>query len=103
MRVAVALAVVMSTWPAEAGCRLAFKECNALYREMSSEAYASVDDEKHFRPAGLTRDERRVALENRHLDRIDERSILLSGRVANEWMRLEACLDPKGPAAPSCY
>lgn len=103
MRVAILSAVLLSALPAHAGCRLAWKDCNALYREMTVEAYAEADDERHFRPAGLTRDERRVALENRHFDRIDERSVLLPSRMANEWMRLEACINPKGVAAPSCY
>ena len=103
MRLAILSAVLLSALPAHAGCRLAWKECNALYREMTVEAYAEADDERHFRPAGLTRDERRVALENRHFDRVDERSVLLPSRIANEWMRLEACINPKGVASPSCY
>ena len=103
MRVVFLSALLLSALPAHAGCRLAWKDCKALYREMTVEAYAEVDDERHFRPAGLTRDERRVALENRHFDRIDERSTLLPSRIANEWMRLEACINPRGVASPSCY
>ncbi len=56
MRFAVILAVLMSTLPALAvECRLSPSECRTLFREMSAEANASADDERHFHPNGLSR------------------------------------------------
>lgn len=79
---------------AGAACRLSRSDCAILYRAMTEEAYAAADDERHFRPNGLSRDERSAALVRRHLDRIDERSVLLPDRIGDEWMRLEACDAP---------
>ncbi len=91
MRWVVTLAVLVAAPPAAAGCRLSPRDCATLARVMTEEAYAVADDERNFRPAGLSRSERSVALERRHLDRIDERSLELPDRMSNEWMRLEAC------------
>ena len=92
---ATALAVLASAAQAASpACRLSRADCTTLYRAMTEEAYAAADDERHFRPNGLSRDERSAALVRRHLDRIDERSVLLPDRIADEWMRLEACGGP---------
>jgi hypothetical protein len=99
MRWAVTLAVVVAAFPADAGCRLSPADCIVLYRAMTDEAIAEAGDERSFRPAGLSRSERGAALEKRHLDRIDERSLQLPNRIGNEWMRLEACSDVKTAAA----
>jgi hypothetical protein len=89
---AAALASVPSPGQAaEAGCRLSRSDCAILYHAMTEEAYAAAEDERRFRPNGLSRDERSAALVRRHLDRIDERSVLLPDRIADEWMRIEAC------------
>lgn len=89
-----ALALAPFGPPAEAAgaaCRLSRRDCATLYRAMTEEAYAAAEDERQFRPNGLSRDERKAALVRRHLDRIDERSFTLPNRIADEWMRIEAC------------
>lgn len=102
MRWAVTLAVLITAWPAEAGCRLSPADCTTLFRAMTEEAYAGADDEQNFRPAGLSRSDRGVALERRHLDRIDEHTLLLPDNISNEWMRLEACSSAKPAANAQC-
>lgn len=92
---AAALAAVPSLGQAaDAACRLSRSDCAILYHAMTEEAYAAAEDESHYRPGGLSRDERSAALMRRHLDRIDERSFLLPDRIADEWMRIEACGGP---------
>ncbi len=102
MRWFITLALLISSGPVAAACRLSPKDCATLYRAMTDEAYAGADDERNFRPAGLSRAERGVALEKRHLDRIDERSLQMPDRMANEWMRLEACSDVRTATAANC-
>ncbi len=102
MRWAVTLAVLVTACPAEAGCHLSPTDCTTLFRAMTEEAYAGADDEQNFRPAGLSRGDRGVALERRHLDRIDEHSLLLPDKISNEWMRLEACNGAKPVADAKC-
>ena len=102
MRWAVTIAFLLSALPAEAACRLSSADCMTLYRVMTEEAYSGADDERNFRPAGLSRSDRSMALERRHLDRIDERSLLLPNTISNEWMRLEACSDEKVATSAKC-
>ena len=102
MRSAVVIVILMSTIPASVGCRLSSSDCRTLFREMSAEAEASADDERHFHPAGLSRYERATALTRRHLDRIDERSFVLPRAIGDEWSRVEVCSDPRVAADPSC-
>lgn len=102
MRLAVLIAVIASTLPCAAGCRLSPEDCRTLVEQMTVEAYTAADDEQHFRPAGLSRYERTAALQRRHLDRIDEESTLLPDRIGDEWMRIEACRDQTASAGPNC-
>ena len=103
MRFVVVLAVLMSTLPAAAtGCRLSPFECRTLIREMSAEAEASADDERHFHPNGLSRYDRATELSRRHLDRIDERSFVLPHAIGDEWSRIEACSDPNTATDQKC-
>lgn len=102
MRSTVVIVVLMSTMPASANCRLPPSDCRTLFREMSAEAEASADDERHFHPAGLSRYERATALVRRHLDRVDERSFVLPRAIGDEWSRIEACSGPGAAADPGC-
>lgn len=95
VRAALAAAALVPLVPtagaAGTACRLSRRDCAILYRAMSEEASAAADDERRFRPNGLSPDERGAALVRRHLDRIDERSFTMPDRIADEWMRIEAC------------
>lgn len=102
MRLTPILLLCLLVEPAAAGCRLSSADCSVVMNEMEQEAEASAGDERKFHPRDLSRYDRSVALSQRHIDRVDQRSFVLPTRIADEWMRLELCADPKGADTSSC-
>ena len=102
MRSAPIILLCLMSVPAAAGCRLSPTDCTVVMKEMEQEAEASAGDERKFHPRDLSRYDRSVALSQRHIDRVDQRSFVLPTRIADEWLRLELCADPKGADASGC-
>ena len=102
MRSASVILLCLMSVPAAAGCRLSAADCSVLMREMEQEAEASAGDERKFHPRDLSRYDRSVALSQRHIDRMDQRSVVLPTRIADEWLRLELCADPKDADTATC-
>ena len=92
----------LTSVPAAAECRLSAADCAVVMSEMEQEAEASAGDERKFHPGDLSRYDRSVALSQRHIDRMDQRGFVLPTRIADEWLRLELCADPKGADTSTC-
>ena len=102
MRSASIILLCLLSVPAAAGCRLSPADCSVVMKEMEAEAEAGAGDERKFHPRDLSRYDRGVALSQRHIDRVDQRSFVLPTRIADEWLRLELCADPKGADTSGC-